>query len=75
MIKKLTKIGNRYALIIDQDIMDLLKITGKSSLHVTTKGQSIIITPLPKGKKPITFEAAVELSFKRFGRAYKNLAG
>jgi antitoxin MazE len=73
MIKKITKIGNRYALVME-DIMDLLKITGRTNLQVTTKGQSIIISPIPSEKKPITFENAVEKSLKKFGKAYKKLA-
>jgi antitoxin component of MazEF toxin-antitoxin module len=77
MIKKLTKHGNSYALVIDRGIMDLLNINEKSALYVTTDGQKLIVSPAGepgqvKGRK--TFEEAVELSLKRYRKAYKKLA-
>ena len=75
MIKKLTKHGNSYALVIDRGIMDLLGINEKSALYVTTDGRNLIISPADEKKKQEKFEAAVEKSFKRFSRMYKNLAG
>ncbi len=75
MIKKLTKHGNSYALVIDRGIMDLLNITEKTDLRISTNGQSLVITPVEDEKSRKKFEAAVEHSMKKFGRAYKNLAG
>ena len=75
MIKKLTKHGNSYALVIDRGIMDLLNISEKSSLYVTTDGKSLIISPADDKKKKIKFEEAVKKSFKKFPKMYKNLAG
>jgi antitoxin MazE len=75
MIKKLTKHGNSYALVIDRGIMDLLNISEKSALYVTTDGRSLIVSPADDKNKQAKFEAAVEKSFKKFPRMYKNLAG
>jgi antitoxin component of MazEF toxin-antitoxin module len=77
MIKKLTKHGNSYALVIDRGIMDLLNINEKSALYVTTDGRKLIVSPAGeknpiKGKK--SFEEAVQLSLKRYGKVYKKLA-
>lgn len=77
MIKKLTKHGNSYALVIDRGIMDLLNINEKSALYVTTDGHKLVISPAkekdtPQGKR--SFEESVEHSLKRFGKAYKKLA-
>jgi antitoxin MazE len=77
MIKKLAKHGNSYALVIDRGIMDLLNISEKSALYVTTDGHKLIVSPVGeknpiKGKK--SFEEAVQLSLKRYGNAYKKLA-
>lgn len=77
MIKKLTKHGNSYALVIDRGIMDLLNITEKSALYVTTDGKKLIVTPADsekRGKGDKSFEEAVKLSLKRYGKAYKKLA-
>lgn len=77
MIKKLTKHGNSYALVIDRGIMDLLNISEKSALYVTTDGRKLIVSPAEektKGKANKTFEEAAELSLKRYSKAYKKLA-
>lgn len=77
MIKKLTKHGNSYALIIDRGIMDLLQISEKSALYVTTDGKNLIVSPADEKRKDHggkSFEEAVQLSLKRFGKAYKKLA-
>lgn len=78
MIKKLTKHGNSYALVIDRGIMDLLNISEKSALYVTTDGQKLIVTPAeqPSGKASgrLSFDEAVKLSLKRYNKAYKKLA-
>jgi antitoxin component of MazEF toxin-antitoxin module len=75
LIKKLTKHGNSYALVIDRSIMELLHISEKSALYVTTDGKSLIVSPAHAEKKQVKFKAAVEESFKKFPRMYKNLAG
>src|SRR5581483_1508108 len=43
MIKKLTKHGNSFALVIDRPILDLLKIDPESPLDVTTDGARLIV--------------------------------
>jgi len=75
MIKKLTKHGNSYALIIERPIMDLLHISEKSELYVTTDGRNLVISPAEDKKKKTRLEDAVGDSFKKFPRMYKNLAG
>ena len=45
MVKKLTKHGNSYALIIDKPVMELLNITPESPLEISTDGKSLIIRP------------------------------
>jgi antitoxin component of MazEF toxin-antitoxin module len=74
MIKKLTKHGNSYALVIDRGIMDLLNISENTDLHITTDGKKLILTPVENKKQKAKFDAAVKLSFKKFGGAYKRLA-
>ncbi len=75
MIKKLTKHGNSYALVIERPIIDLLQITEKSALYVTTDGKNLIISPAGDKNKQTRFESAVAKSFKKFPKMYKTLAG
>jgi antitoxin MazE len=75
MIKKLTKHGNSYALVIDRGIMDLLNINEKSALYITTDGKNLIVSPADGKRRQEKLEAAAGRSFKKFGKMYKNLAG
>jgi len=75
MIKKLTKHGNSYALVIDRPIMDLLHISEKTALYVTTDGRNLIVSPADDTKKQGRIKESVVKSFKKFPKMYKNLAG
>lgn len=74
MVKTLTKHGNSYALIIDRAILDLLKITPETPLEVSTDGRTLIIAPAADPKRRARFDAALEKTNRRYGRALKKLA-
>ena len=74
MIKKLTKHGNSYALVIDRGIMDLLNISEKSALYVTTDGKNLIVSPASDEKKHVKFENALKEVNKKYGKALKRLS-
>lgn len=69
----LVKHGNSYALVIDQSIMELLKITPGTELDLATDGRSLIITPSDEIRDE-EFRAAVDKTHKRYGRMLKRLA-
>jgi antitoxin component of MazEF toxin-antitoxin module len=46
MVKKLTRIGNSLALIIDKPILELLKITADTPIELSTDGHRLVVTPL-----------------------------
>jgi antitoxin component of MazEF toxin-antitoxin module len=74
MIKKLTKHGNSWALVIDKPILELLKIDPETALEITTDGQTLIIAPAPGQKCKAKFQAAVETTNRKYGKALKKLA-
>jgi antitoxin component of MazEF toxin-antitoxin module len=45
MTKRLTRVGNSQALMIDKPIMDLLGITMETELEITTDGHALHIVP------------------------------
>ena len=45
MIKKLTKHGNSWALVIDKPVLELLKIDPETPLEIATDGRTLIISP------------------------------
>ena len=47
MVKTLTRHGNSYALIIEKPILELLGISPKMPLEITTDGKALIVRPAP----------------------------
>lgn len=74
MIKKLTKHGNSYALIIERPIMELLHISEKSELYVTTDGRNLVISPANDKKKQAEFDSALKEVNRKYGKALKRLS-
>lgn len=75
MIKKLTKHGNSMALVIDKGVLDLLNIDDKTPLDISTDGKILLISPVRDEKRRKLFQAALEKTNKKYGRALKRLAG
>lgn len=47
MIKKLVKYGNSHALVIDKPIMDLLNLSQRTPLEISTPdGNTLVIRPI-----------------------------
>lgn len=73
MIKKLVKHGNSSALVIDKPILDILNITEKTELEVTTDGQTLTITPVIKGKqtvKKVSDNKEIQKAFEKIVSKY-----
>ena len=74
MIKTLTKHGNSYALVIEKPILELLRVSPETSFEILTDGQCLVLTPVRDSADEKTFQSALDMVHKRFGRAMKRLA-
>lgn len=74
MIQKLTKYGDRWALVIDQPVLDLLKIDPETPLEIRTEGQTLLVTPEKPAARRDRFQAALDKTNREYGRALKRLA-
>lgn len=74
MIKKLTTHGNSMALVIEKAILDLLHITPKTSLEISTDGKNIVISPVHGNGREKAFKSALEKVNKKHGQTLKALA-
>lgn len=75
VIKKLSKHGNSYALIIERPILDLLGIDSETLLQISTPdGISIIITPVKSKSQKHRFATSLKKINKKYGRILKRLA-
>ena len=74
MIKKLTKHGNSFALIIDRPILDLLNIDPDTPLDISTNGKQLIVGVAEPTEHRKNFEAAQARAHQQFGKAFQKLA-
>jgi antitoxin component of MazEF toxin-antitoxin module len=73
MVKKLTKHGNSFALVIDRPILELLRIDPETPLDVSTDGKRLIVAAAKPSDRRKKFESAQARAHKRYGRAFKKL--
>jgi len=74
MIKTLSKHGNSLALVIDQGVLDLLKVDAETPFEITTDGRNLILSPLTDRKERKRFKAALAAVNRKHGRLLKRLA-
>ena len=74
MIKRLTKHGNSYAVVIDKPILELLKVTPETPFEIITDGRSLVLTPVRDSDEEEKFNEAFQTVHARFGNAMKKLA-
>lgn len=75
VLKKLTKHGNSYALVIERPILNLLGIDSETLLEISTPdGTSIVITPIKTKTQQKRFAASLKKINKKYGGALKRLA-
>jgi antitoxin component of MazEF toxin-antitoxin module len=74
MVKRLTRHGNSYALVIDKPVLELLGIAPETPIEITTDGMALVLSPVRDAKRQARFKKALAEANRKFGRALKNLA-
>jgi antitoxin component of MazEF toxin-antitoxin module len=82
MVTKLTKHGDGLALVIDQPVLEQLKISEDTPLEVTMEGNRLVIAPsisattAPAGPSADrkNFEQAMDWAEQHYGGTFKRLA-
>ena len=81
MIKKLSKHGNSFAILIDKPILDLLNLNEETLLRISTDGNTITIEPVREAaptpgiiSSDDQTQAAYEKLVKQYAVALKKLA-
>ena len=70
--KKLTKVGNSYALILDKPLMDLAGLSANEPVVVYSTGHGLVVASASDGVRD--FEAAKAHVFKHHDGLLKRLA-
>ena len=73
MIKKLIKHGNSTALIIDKPIMEILKITNKTTFELSTDGKNLILSPQIENNQENTIIHSLKKINKKYGSVLRRL--
>lgn len=73
MTKKLARVGNSSALVIDKPIMELLGIRPDDTVSLVTDGISLIVTPTFRRPTKKEFDDAFEKTIRRHGEALRAL--
>lgn len=73
MTKKLARLGNSTALVIDKPILELLGIGPNDSVNLRTDGTSLIVTPIWRRPTRTELTEAIEFTLKNYGRALDKL--
>jgi len=74
MIKKLTRHGNSWALVIDKPVLELLKIDPSTPLEVSTDGRTLIVAPARSRSRRAKFQDALATTNRRYAQALRRLA-
>lgn len=74
MIKKLRKVGNSQAIILDKSILELLNIDKETSLDISTNGDVILIKPVRDKKNQAQLKKNLEFINQNYGSTLKKLA-
>lgn len=74
MIKKLTKHAEGLALVLDEQMLAQLGVDENTALDVTIDGGVLSVAPAEDAERARRFEAALEETNQRFGRALRRLA-
>ncbi len=74
MIKKLRKVGNSQAIVLDKSILELLKINTETPLNVSTNGDVILIKPVRDKKNQQQLKKNLDFINKEYGEVLKKLS-
>jgi len=74
MIKKLVKVGDRHALILDQAILDAMGLREGDEVQLTLRDRTITVCPIASVITDEQFDAAAADVFDRHGEALRRLA-
>lgn len=75
MVKRLRKVGNSSALILDKAVMEMIGLEENAEVQLTVHNGSLIVTPArPRQVDPKRFEERLERVVSRRRKALKKLA-
>jgi len=74
MVKRLTRSGNSYALILDRPLLEALGIDPETELELSTDGDVLVVTPRRDPSRRRSVDDLVAEGHERYGGVFRRLA-
>jgi antitoxin MazE len=74
MVKRLTRTGNSFALVLDKPLLEELGIDEETPLELSTNGDVLVVTPVRDRARERKFRKAVEKINRKYAGLFKRLA-
>lgn len=74
MSRRLTRVGNDHAIVLDQGLPEATGIDADTLLHISTDGSAILISPVQTGDRPAKLKRGMDRTHERYDGAFRRLA-
>jgi antitoxin component of MazEF toxin-antitoxin module len=74
MVKRLTRTGNSFALVLDKPLLEQLGIDEDTPLELSTNGDVLVVTPVRDHARERKLKKALEEMDREYGGVFKRLA-
>jgi antitoxin component of MazEF toxin-antitoxin module len=74
MTKRLTRLGNSLALVVDRPLLEALEIDADTELELSTDGDVLVVTPIRDRKRSKRVGELVAEAHEQYGRVFRRLA-
>jgi antitoxin MazE len=74
MVKRLTRTGNSFALVLDKPLLEELGIDEDTPLELSTNGDVLVVTPVRDRARERKLKEAMNEIDRKYGGLFKRLA-
>jgi antitoxin MazE len=74
VVKRLTRTGNSFALVLDKPLLEQLGIDEDTPLELSTNGDVLVVTPVRDRAREKKLKKALEEMDRQYGGVFKRLA-
>lgn len=74
LTKRLTKIGNSRAIIIDKPVLDVLGIEDDTEIQLVMENGALVLRPAPVTERQMKFRTAQKRIVEKHGETFRKLA-
>ena len=74
MVKRLTRTGNSFALVLDKPLLEQLGIDEDTPLELSTNGDVLVVTPVRDRARERKLKKALEEMDRKYSGVFKRLA-